>query len=209
MTRTLGIIIFIVTTLTCFGQKTFRRVTGVDPTETFISEFIIGSDSSCYYNKYYKDNSVFFLYKGKISKLNDTLYKFTYIPIVEFACNKRLYWKTDSVYITVETKDTVIGSLIFDVKTSKFQAKVDCSKQNLNVIKNAGTENFTIDTKFRSPLSNEKIIMTIIPMSEPVLLFYGQNTPSETVTISIKKQTLKVHYGQGKIWQDDTLRLAK
>ncbi len=209
MTKTFILLTLLLTTNICFGQKTFRTITKVNPTSTFVSEFIIASDSTCFYNQRYKDNSQFYLYRGKIVKLNDTLYSFNYRPILEFGCNKRSNWETDSVYISVVAKDTVLSSLIFDVKTSKHQTKVDRSKREFDIIKNAGRENFMLDTKFFNPLARNKIVMTISPMSEPNLLFYGHNTKVETVTISIKKQILTVHHGEGKIWQDDRLTLTK
>jgi len=209
MTRTIGLILSLTISLNCLGQKTFRKVTQVNPTSTFISEFIIDADSLCYYNKRYVNNSQFYLYKGKITRLNDTSYKFIYQPIVEFGCNKRVYWKTDSVFISILTNDTTLTSLIYAVETSTKKSELDLSRKKSYAIKNAGKENFDLDTKFHDPRTNKKIVMTISPMSEPVLTYYGTNSKTEFVMLTIINNKMTVHRGEGKIWRDDILLLEK
>jgi hypothetical protein len=141
---------------------------------------------------HYLDNSTYYLFKGKIKRINDTLYDFKYQPIVEFGCNMR--FGSDTMFIGLTQIDTIL-QLDYKVKINKEKEKEKIVKlKSGNIFNDNATKLYFkgidkydvyLDTKFIDPLTKQKIIMTIRPNSEPDLTYYGTETIFSTLKISI------------------------
>ena len=162
----------------------------------FEYRFKISADSTSYLRVYYtKDFSLFRIYNGKLRRLNDTLYEFSYKPIVEFGTNKRAHWRQDSVTFTLRQIDTTITPLTIEViAPNKIKQSIDINKETTQLLLiGTGKKSFTFDTKFVDPLTRKRVKMTVDPSSAPDLTFYGSTTKLAKVRIVIKANAMTIY----------------
>lgn len=209
MKQILTFLVFLTLSNLTFGQKIYRADRDAYKSNKFSYEFYSFNDSTCYLKGHYPYNAIYFLYKGHLEKMNDTLYEFQFQPIVEFGCNKR-FDNGDSIRINLTQKDTIINSLTYKIKTNSsvevpFQFKLGWTTV---YIKGADKAKFSINTKFIDPLTKKLIYLTVDTLSEPDLTYYGSKTAFGKIQISIINNKLTIYpdhkYIQDKntfIWQ--------
>ena len=187
------IVFFIILSGSAFGQNIYRADRESYKANKYIHDFYLYDDSVCYIKEYYSDFGGYRICKGKISKKNDTLFEFSFKPIVNFSCSKR-YRRNDNVMFTFTQTDTSI-SPAFNIKViNKNWQSIVLDKHWTNVyVKGISKETFFIDTKFVDPLTKEKIIVRMNNTSGPDLTYYGTNTQSETLKVSIRKNMLTIY----------------
>lgn len=205
MKQILALTIFLILSNLTFGQKVYCTEREAHKSNKFSYEFYLFDDSTCYLKGHYLDNAIYFLYKGHLKKMNDTLYEFKFQPIVEFNCDKRS-GSGDSIRINLTQKDTTINSLTYKIKTnSTIEIPVQLKVGRTTVyIKGASKGNFSVNTKFIDPLTKEVIYLTVHTSSQPNLTYYGSNTDFGTIKISLINDKLVIYPDRKFIWDKDT-----
>jgi hypothetical protein len=208
--RILTIIFLVFFSNLIFGQKIYRADRDNYKTNKFIYEFHILKDSACYLRGHYLDNSVYYLYKGTLNKINNTLYEFKYRPIVVFTCNKGIHIN-DSLRFYLAQVDTIISSLTYNLKTeSGIFTTVNLKLgRTIVYVKGSYKHYFYVDTKIVDPLTREKILFTVDENSDPDFTYYGTNTDLNTAIVSIAGNKLTVYPDHKYIHDKDTFVLIK
>jgi hypothetical protein len=188
MRQVLTILTLIILANPTVGQEIYIADRESYRNNKFVYEFYLFTDSTCYLKGHYLDNSIYFIYKGYIKQKTDSIYDFYYQPIIELSCNKRLMIK-DSIRFTINQIDTVLPSMIFNIKV-KNEGWQDIYLSSLKTIihkKEIDKFDFTIDCKYSDPLTGEKIIMKVPKTSEPELSYFGHDTDFIKSKISMKE----------------------
>jgi hypothetical protein len=182
----------------------------VDNGSYFTNEFYLFADSSCYLKQYYSDNSTYNLYKGRISRLNDTTYKFNYQPIVEFSLFDR-YGQGDSIGFWLDQIDTLQPDLNYHVKVGDEveQSITIKKKMDMVFIKDVEHRQFVLDTKFNDPVDKKRIFMTISNDAQPYIIYYGTKTAIKSIKISIIKNKLTIPSDEYHFKEKAVLLLAQ
>lgn len=194
MKHILTSLIFLTLANLAIGQNIYRADRDAYKSNKFSYEFYLFNDSTCYIKGHYPDNAIYFLYKGNLKKMNDTLYEFKFQPIVKFSCNAR-FGSGDSIRVSLTQKDTILNSSTFKVKAS---GNIEVPVQfNLGwtmvYVKGAGEGKYSIDTKFIDPLTKKLIYLTVDTLSEADLTYYGSKTAYGTIQISIINNRLTIY----------------
>lgn len=181
------------------GQSVYRSLHPAYEATHFISELRIEKDSSVLYRGYYENtNAIYSLCKGTLKKVNDSSYAFIYRPVVFFGGDARYRQRTDSFYVRYETVDSVRTPHTFRLMASSGASLVVDLQDSVSQcfqLKGANKESFTINTGFRDPVTQKEIIVTVDPLSEPVLQYYSTTTSTVTGRIVSRNGKLVVLQG--------------
>ncbi|MNY26305.1 hypothetical protein D3C86_1601460 [compost metagenome] len=125
------------------------------------------------------------------------------------------FFKGDSLNIEVVQKDTLLSSLVYVLKRTE---KIGMKPIGLVSALPAGITTFhahdfwdkaySIDTKFKDPLTDKEIWMQVSSTSEPTLTYYGSNTPIETALVSISGNKLIIYPDRKHIDEKETFELV-
>lgn len=194
------LLLLLITITLSFGQSTYRLKREVSKSYFYIVELKLFNDSSCYIYELHKDfddYSSYFLYKGKLKKLRDTIYEFKFQPVVIFGSNMGI--NEDSVTFRLANTDTNITSFEYQIKTQNgfwqtinFQADFATT-----FIKDIKKQYYLINTKFVDPLTKNNICIKVETNSDPFLHYFGSNTKFCYTEITISNNKLIV-YPNGK-----------
>lgn len=143
----------------------------------------------------YSGNSFYKLYKGRINKIQDTLYEFQYHPIVEFTALKRIA-KGDTIRTILSAIDTTLSNIsYFEVNAPIIEERFFRMSEGWNKTywKGISKNDISINTNFIDPLTKEPVFISIHTDSSPVLIFYGSKTTLLKTQISILKNKLSIY----------------
>jgi len=208
--KSIFIIIFLFFFGHFFGQKIYRAERDAYVSNKYTYKFYFYSDSSCYLKGHYFNNVTYFIYKGRLKKLNDSIYEFNFQPIVNFSCNKGYHIK-DSVPIYLTQKDTLIPSLKYDVKAENHGwTSIQLNSEKTTVfIKGITDKSFLINTKFTDPITKQPVLMTTGYTSITDLTYYGCRTKFNSLKITFIKKGLIVYPDHDFVQDKDIFILEK
>ncbi|MEO8148202.1 MAG: hypothetical protein ABI723_11215 [Bacteroidia bacterium] len=203
-------LIFITFSNLALGQKIYSASRDAYKSNKFNYEFYLFRDSTSYLKGHYRDNSVYFLYKGQLKKANDTLYQFIFQPVVNFGCNKGIHGD-DSLRFYLTQTDTILSSFSYQVKTNAGVALTIDLKPGVSKVYVKGSEKqtFSVDTKFVDPLTKENILYNVGVNNDPDFTYYGAKTTQGIIQVSIIKNLLTIYPDHKFIQDKDTFILKK
>lgn len=182
--------------ITClaFGQDIYKTAPE-DYSPGFSYKFYIFPDSSCYLKFQNADNSAYDLYKGKLKQLDDTLYEFSFQPVINITMNRAVRPK-EILGFDFKQVDTTLASLEYEVQRKKGEPYKITVKPGNSVltIKRGEEEEIVIDSKFVDPITQKNILVTVKRMSDPGFTYYGNKTEYVTTTISIVKNRMTIYH---------------
>ncbi len=185
--------IFLLISTISSGQSHYKTIR--DDKTDLKSEFILNPDSTCYLKTTYSGNSFYKIYKGRINKIQDTLYEFHYQPIVQFTAMKRIA-KGDTITTFLSAIDTSLSNIsYFEVKAPiieerHFRMSVGW---NRTYWKGISKNDISINTNFIDPITYDSVYISIHTDSSPVLYYYGSKTTLYKTQISIVKNNLTIY----------------
>ncbi|HET6227217.1 MAG TPA: hypothetical protein VFF27_13115 [Bacteroidia bacterium] len=176
-----------------FGQRIYKTAPE-DYSPGFFYKFYIFEDSTCYLKFQNADNSTYDLYKGKLKQLNDTLFEFSFQPVISITANRAVRPK-ESLGFDFKQVDTTIASFEYDVQRKKGEPYKITVKPGNSVltIKRSEDEVITIDSKFVDPVTKKNIFVTVNKNLDPSFTYYGANTEFTATTISIINNKMTIY----------------
>lgn len=186
-------IIYLCITYVAFGQRIYKTAPeGYSP--GFSYKFYIFEDSTCYLKAQNTDNSTYELYKGKLKELSDTLFEFSFQPVVKLIMN-RVVRPKENMGFEFNQVDTTISSVEYEVQRKKGDPYKVTVKPGSSVIsvKRGEEEELRIDSKFIDPFTKKNISVLVKRHEDPSFTYYGANTPFATTTISIVKNKMTIY----------------
>ena len=192
------------------GQKVYRANNEAFKANKFFYEFYFFNDSTCFLKGKSMDNSNYFIYHGKLARISDSLCLFKYKPIVEFGSCRR-FDDNDSTCFYLTQIDTTLSIIKYKIRVANeaWQLININSDRTTLFVKGISKHDFTIDTKFIDPMTKDNIYLTINPLSDPVLTYYGSSTESSAIKISIVMSKLTIYPDQIHIWDKETFTQIK
>lgn len=181
--------------ITCFafGQRVYKTAVEDYP-PGFSYKFYLFNDSTCYLKYQNANNSIYVLYKGKLKEIGDTLFEFSFQPLINITANRAVRPK-DSLGFECISVDTTIASFEYDVQRKKGEPFKITVKPGRSVIpvKRGEEEELIIDSKFIDPFTKKNIYVAVNRPGDPSFTYYGANTAFATTTISIVKNKMTIY----------------
>jgi hypothetical protein len=171
-----------------------------------IEDFYIAKDSTCYLKKHIASNTFYQLYKGKLTKINDTLYTFKFRPVVDFSAFLK-FDKGDTISTSYSNYDTITMISKFSIRSALIKnTSIKLTEGwHKNYLKDASIADFEIITNFIDPQTNQVVPLFIDKTSCFSLSFYSSKTPFQEATVTIVKNKLNIYANQNKIENQLTL----
>ncbi len=192
------------------GQSVYKANREEYKLNKFTYKFYILKDSSCFLKGYNQDNYRYFLYKGRLNKIDDTSYVFKFQPLVKFTSN-RGYHTNDSFRFYLNEIDTSISSMTYRVKVNNesWQSILLNGVKTTLFVRGISKQNLLVDTKFIDPLTKNKILVIVHTKSDPDFTYYGSNTEFSSLKISLIKNKLTVYPDHKHIHDKDTFEIVQ
>lgn len=187
-------LIYMCITCFAFGQRIYKTAPeDYSPGHSY--KFYIFDDSTSYLKFQNLDNSVYNLFKGKLKQVNDTLFEFTFQPVVKIGVNKAVRPK-ENLGFELNQMDTTIASMEYDVQRKKgepYKITVKPGSSVLTIKRGEEEKEILIDSKLVDPITKKNVYVTVNRNSDPSFTYYGANTEYVTTTISIVKNNMTIY----------------